>query len=247
MDWDSITSPPQVGAEILVNQNFDGMGFASVYANNPATTAGLVYGLRAGRWGGFSYAGGTFTLSASTTTYLVVARVDGTPSISTATTNWNNTVDYARAYKLTTGASAVTAIEDHRAGPGGLHGGAGGDGSGGALVTAINVWTKNQSVATVALTDGSSIATDASLSNNFKVTLGGNRTLANPTNATEGMWLHWAITQDGTGSRTLAYGTAFKWPAGTPPVLSTVAGSKDTIAAYYDGAAWLASCMKGFA
>jgi hypothetical protein len=99
----------------------------------------------------------------------------------------------------------------------------------------VNAFTKNQSVAFVALTDGANIATDASLSNNFRVTLGGNRTLANPTNLTSGMVLNWKIKQDGTGSRTLAYGSKFKFPGGAP-TLTTTADAIDLISGVYDEA-----------
>ena len=81
----------------------------------------------------------------------------------------------------------------------------------------------------VALTDASSIATNLALSNNFSVTLAGNRTLANPTNTVAGQSGSIFITQDGTGSRTLAFGTNFKFVAGTAPTLSTAASSIDRI------------------
>jgi len=79
------------------------------------------------------------------------------------------------------------------------------------------------------LTDAGSVATDLSLSNNFSVTLGGNRTLANPTNIVAGQSGSIFITQDGTGSRTLAYGSYFKFVGGTAPVLSTAAASVDRL------------------
>lgn len=124
-----IDSPPQSTAEVIVNENFDMLGAFAVYSRDPDTTAGLVWGYRLGRWGGFSNAGGTITLGASTTTYIVVARIDGTVSSSTSTTNWTDLINYARAYKVVTGTSTITSFEDHRAGPGGVHGGAGGAGS----------------------------------------------------------------------------------------------------------------------
>jgi hypothetical protein len=43
------------------------------------------------------------------------------------------------------------------------------------------------------------------IANNFSVTLGGNRTLANPSNQTAGQSGTIVMTQDGTGSRTLAF------------------------------------------
>lgn len=86
-----------------------------------------------------------------------------------------------------------------------------------------------QTVGSVALTDAANIATDASLGNVFTVTLGGNRTLDNPTNLTVGHEYLWRIQQDGTGSRTLAYGSYFKWAGGSAPVLTTTANAVDVI------------------
>ncbi len=106
---------------------------------------------------------------------------------------------------------------------------------GAAMLASANVFTRAQTVTPVTLTDGANIATDASLSNAFSVTLGGNRTLDNPTNLTNGCIYNWRITQDGTGSRTLAYGSKFKWQSGTAPVLSTVAGSVDLLTGQYWG------------
>jgi hypothetical protein len=104
-----------------------------------------------------------------------------------------------------------------------------------AYTNVTQIFTKNISGAPVTLTDGATIATDSSLANNFKVTLGGNRTLSNPTNLTDGMTLLWRIKQDATGSRTLAYGTLFDWGAAGTPVLSTGANLVDIISGYYDG------------
>ena len=98
-----------------------------------------------------------------------------------------------------------------------------------ATLTAVQTFTAGQRGEVTALTDASSIATDLALSNNFSVTLAGNRTLANPTNTVAGQSGSIFITQDGTGSRTLAFGTNFKFVAGTAPTLSTAASSIDRI------------------
>ncbi len=118
-----------------------------------------------------------------------------------------------------------------------------------ALLDQANVFTKAQTVTPVALTDAASIATDASLSNTFTVTLGGNRTLANPTNLTHGAIYTWRVTQDGTGSRTLAYGSKFKWPGGSAPTLTTTAGAVDFISGQYfsDTDTLLCVAQAGFA
>ncbi len=89
----------------------------------------------------------------------------------------------------------------------------------------------------VALTDAATVATDASLGNHFRVTLGGNRTLGNPTNLTDGQRLMWEIVQDGTGSRTLTLDT--KFDLGTDiaaVVLSTAIGARDFLGAIYNSA-----------
>lgn len=85
------------------------------------------------------------------------------------------------------------------------------------------------------LTDGANIATDAALGNVFTVTLAGNRTLDNPTNGVNGQKIVWRIRQDGTGSRTLAYGTAFRFGTDvTSPTLTTAANKTDYIGAIYN-------------
>jgi hypothetical protein len=80
-----------------------------------------------------------------------------------------------------------------------------------------------------ALTDGATITPDFADSNNFSVTLGGNRTLANPSNLVAGQSGSIFITQDGTGSRTLAYGSQYDFIGGTAPTLTTTAGAVDRI------------------
>ena len=98
-----------------------------------------------------------------------------------------------------------------------------------AVLADAQTFTGAQRGEITALTDASSIATNLALSNNFAITLGGNRTLVNPTNITAGQSGSIFITQDGTGSRTLAYGSYFKFVAGTAPVLSTAAAAIDRI------------------
>lgn len=104
-----------------------------------------------------------------------------------------------------------------------------------------NSFTGAQTVAFQALTDAASIATDCSLSNHFSVTLGGNRTLANPTNMRDGGIYNWRIKQDGTGSRSLAYGSKFKF-SGTS-TLSTAPASVDRIVGQYHAADDVIECV----
>ena len=82
----------------------------------------------------------------------------------------------------------------------------------------------------VSLTDAASIAYDMDDGVNAAVTLGGNRTLANPTNITVGQSGVIFVKQDGTGSRTLSYGSAWSFAGGTAPTLTTTASALDAIA-----------------
>ena len=79
------------------------------------------------------------------------------------------------------------------------------------------------------LTDGATITPDFLTNSTFTVTLGGNRTMANPTNLIPGQAGSIFIVQDGTGSRTLAWGSYWNFINGTAPTLSTNANSVDRV------------------
>lgn len=85
--------------------------------------------------------------------------------------------------------------------------------------------------ASVVLAPGTTVAVDLNAGFNFTLAMGGNYTLANPTNAKDGQSGKIEITQDATGSRTLAYGSNWIFVGGTDPVLSTAANSRDVL--YY--------------
>lgn len=396
-----ISTPPSALSEEIVNENFETLEHQAVYGKAHATTNGLIWGYYGGRWGGFSVAAGTLTLTGSATNYVVVAVATGVISVSTTSTNWNDTTNYVRVYKLTTASGAVSAEEDHRAGPGGVHGGGGGSGGGGTVdlttdVTgtlpvanggtgrashtayavlcggttstgaqqsvasvgtsgqvltsagagALPTWqtpasggdastntatsvdgevalfsgtggktlkratgtgiarlasgvqsvselsgdvtTSGSNATTIAngavtsakmanmaqntlkgryssgtgvpedltynqirllinkkqtLSDASTISWDADSGVNARVVLGGNRTLANPTNLADGDVLNLRIVQDATGSRTLSYGTKYKWAGGTAPVLTTTANAVDFLSCQYDASADTLVCV----
>jgi hypothetical protein len=97
------------------------------------------------------------------------------------------------------------------------------------------------------LTDGATItwATGGAPISQAKVTLGGNRTLS-ITGAINGSSGTIVVTQDGTGSRTLAL------PAGSKSIggsltLSTAANAIDVLAWVYDGATYYWTIGKAFA
>ena len=80
-----------------------------------------------------------------------------------------------------------------------------------------------------ALSDGATITIDMATACHHSVTLGGNRTFAAPSNQVVGQSGSIFITQDGTGSRTAAFNSAFKFVGGTAPTLTTGAGLTDRI------------------
>lgn len=112
----------QANPEIIINRNAQTLEHQSVYGQRQSAHSGLTWGYYGGRWGGNAVGDATVTLSASSTNYIVVLRTTGVLSSSTTSTNWDDEANYARVYKITTGASSVSSVEDHRAGPFGVHG-----------------------------------------------------------------------------------------------------------------------------
>lgn len=88
------------------------------------------------------------------------------------------------------------------------------------------------SAAPQTLTDAATVTPDFGAGFNFEWTIGGNRTLANPTNAKAGQSGTIRVTQDATGSRVISYGNNWCFPGGsaTGGVLSTAANAIDIIA-----------------
>ena len=98
-----------------------------------------------------------------------------------------------------------------------------------AKTDVAQTFTAGQRGEVTTLTDAANISIDLADSNNFQVTLAGNRTLDNPSNCTAGQSGSIFIVQDGTGSRTLAYGSYYDFAGGTAPTLSTAASAVDRI------------------
>ena len=101
--------------------------------------------------------------------------------------------------------------------------------SGGVSLDTANTWTKGQRGEVTTLTDAATITPDLNDSNNYSIVLAGNRTLANPTNCTAGQSGSVFIVQDGTGSRTLSWGSYWDFAGGTAPTLTTTAAAVDRV------------------
>ena len=97
-------------------------------------------------------------------------------------------------------------------------------------------FTKTQNFNLTTLTDASTVAWDCSANQVCKVTLGGNRTLGNPTNVVDGATYILIVKQPGSGGpRTLSYASQYKWPADAAPTLSTTANYVDLLCFVADG------------
>jgi hypothetical protein len=105
-----------------------------------------------------------------------------------------------------------------------------------AKTDVTQTFTRAQRGAITTLTDGATITADFATTNHFQVTLGGNRTLANPSNQTAGQSGAIRVVQDGTGSRSLAYGSNWKFSQGTAPTLTTTANAVDILVYFVESA-----------
>lgn len=93
------------------------------------------------------------------------------------------------------------------------------------LLDANGVWSSG---ALTALTDASTVAVDMSTGFNFSLTLGGSRTLGNPTNTKVGQSGVIVVTNPST--YTLGFGANYKFSGGAAPTITT---SGTTVLSYF--------------
>jgi len=75
-----------------------------------------------GRINGINVANGNVTLTVSTTNYVVMKKSDGVVSVSTTTTNWDDSGNYWRLYSVVTDGTTWTSYNDERSSNFGLFG-----------------------------------------------------------------------------------------------------------------------------
>ena len=98
-----------------------------------------------------------------------------------------------------------------------------------ATLSDAQTFTAGQRGEVTTLTSGATVTPDLNDSNNFTLTLGENLTIANPSNCTAGQSGSIFLVQDGTGSRTAAWGSYWAFAAGTAPTLTTTASAVDRV------------------
>lgn len=161
---------------------------------------------------------GTIWLDTTNATNPTLKFYDGADNISLATIDYSaNTVDWLDSSITITGLSTSAT---------------------GTVLTLSDsniLFAKKGYFAEQTLTDGATIDWNLSTEQVAKVTLAGNRTLNAPTNQQAGAFYSLAIIQDGTGSRTLTFNSAYKFTGATAPTLTTTASAKDIIIFKSDG------------
>ena len=104
--------------------------------------------------------------------------------------------------------------------------------------------------AVVILTDAPTIAVNASLGNDFRVTINGNRTMGNPSNPVNGEQILLQISQGAGGPFKITWGSAYDFSGALPqPTLSAAAGQTDLLGFIYNatrGSWLLAAYVDGF-
>jgi hypothetical protein len=112
-----------------------------------------------------------------------------------------------------------------------------------AGISNVQTFTAGQRGEVTALTSASTITPNLADSNNFSLTLATNATLANPTNIVAGQSGAIVITQDATGSRTLAYGSYWKFAGATAPTLTTTASAVDVLVYYVESSTRITAAL----
>ena len=120
------------------------------------------------------------------------------------------------------------------------------DTTGVAVLGTAQSFTTAHGFAVTTLTDGANIAWDLAANQVARVTLGGNRTLSNPTNKVEGNVYVLIVKQDGTGGRTLSFSSDYKFAGGSAPTITTTASKADVLTFVCEGTNLLGVASQSF-
>ncbi len=107
-----------------------------------------------------------------------------------------------------------------------------------AVKNQVGIWTRQQSLQQVALTDGPNIDWNLDTAPRAIVTIAGNRTINAPSNMISGGMYTLVIRQDATGNRTVVWDPVtflYVWNLGVEPVLSSGPNESTIVCFYSDG------------
>lgn len=107
--------------------------------------------------------------------------------------------------------------------------------TGNQSVAGVKTFTDTVHLEVATITYGATMAIDAAAANKFHITLTGNGTISNPTNAVDGRVITFRLRQDGGGSRIPVWDTKYRFVGDLASVvLSTTGGAIDRLAFEYD-------------
>ena len=115
-----------------------------------------------------------------------------------------------------------------------------------ALLGTSQSFTTAHGFAVTTLTDAANISWNLASNQVARVTLGGNRTLSNPTNKVEGNVYILIVKQDVTGGRTLSFSSDYKFAGGSAPTITTTASKADVLTFVCEGTALLGVASQSF-
>jgi hypothetical protein len=157
-------------------------------------------------------AGGTNTTQLATTAFVTAAVPDISGKADIASPTFTGTVTIPAGASI---ADIGTTIQAYDADT--------------AKTDTAQTFTAAQRGTITTLTPGTTVTPDFAVSNNFSLTPTQNTTIANPTNLTAGQSGSIFIVQDGTGSRTAAWGSYWDFAGGVAPTLTTTAAGVDRV------------------
>jgi len=114
----------------------------------------------------------------------------------------------------------------------------------GVLLNANNQFTKAQRVTVATLADAPTITPDFTASNYFYLNLKGNRTIDNPSSMAAGQTGVIEIKQANTGSKTLSWGSQWKFPSNTAPILTATVGRSDLVSYFVSNGTFIFAQLK---
>jgi hypothetical protein len=219
----------------LIRYNSDLGLFEGANATAWGSIGGVVDFATANGWANtVATAGNNYTNSVGTagnnyTNAVGLAGNNYTNSVGLAGNNYVNTVVFPAA-NIAAAALANTSGSVYR---GDLYFANGNVGIGIASAAPTELYVNGSAAATInVLVDGATVTPifgGNSGNNNFTITLGGNRVVANPVNPIAGQSGTIYIVQDSTGSRTLAWGNLWRFQGNTAPTLSTSGNAVDML------------------
>lgn len=109
-DW----AAGDVAPWLPINENFDAIAGASLYAYDKDGSSGLNFGYMGGVFRDVTKTKSTVALSNNTTNYVVAALTGGAITAATSTTNWTDSATYARVAKVVTASGAISSVVDYR-------------------------------------------------------------------------------------------------------------------------------------